>query len=180
MSQTRKISTTAAPPGAYIGLCQFLHPLPARRRYYCKARRTRAVPRRDAAFIFHSRNNSYDRLLQTVDNPRRDVALAAALSSPMFGFTADDLARIRAAKRGCDFYSALLERAENDEKCRYFAAFLAKTRSLAPDISVRRLINRVSEALDLPAVGPARPETSCCWRPRRAVQSGGYRGCPAF
>ena len=41
-------------------------------------------------------------LLQIVLNPRQDIPLIAALASPVFGFTADDLAQIRAGqKEGC-------------------------------------------------------------------------------
>ncbi len=47
-------------------------------------------------------------ILQTVSNPRQDIPLVAALASPAFGFTADDLAVIRSKKRiGC-IYDALL------------------------------------------------------------------------
>lgn len=35
-------------------------------------------------------------LLQVIDNPRQDVPLIAVLRSPLFGFTPDELAAIRA------------------------------------------------------------------------------------
>lgn len=47
-------------------------------------------------------------LLQTISNPRQDIPLVAALSSPVFCFTADDLAVIRSAQRQGSFYDALL------------------------------------------------------------------------
>ena len=34
-------------------------------------------------------------ILQTISNPRQDIPLLSALARPAFGFTADDLARIR-------------------------------------------------------------------------------------
>lgn len=47
-------------------------------------------------------------LLQTIQNPRIDIPLIATLASPVFGFSADLLARIRSKqKKGC-FYEALL------------------------------------------------------------------------
>ena len=46
-------------------------------------------------------------VLQTVHNPRLDIPLIAALASPIFGFTADDLAAIRARNKKCCFYEAL-------------------------------------------------------------------------
>ena len=46
--------------------------------------------------------------LQAVHNPRMDIPLIAALASPVFCFSADDLAAIRSCKRTGDFYEALL------------------------------------------------------------------------
>ena len=46
-------------------------------------------------------------LLQIVDNPRQDVPLIAALRSPVFAFTADRLAEIRARHTQGDFYDAI-------------------------------------------------------------------------
>ena len=46
-------------------------------------------------------------LLQTVSNPRQDIPLLAALASPVFGFTADDLAAFRGGNKGCSIYEAL-------------------------------------------------------------------------
>jgi len=52
-------------------------------------------------------------LLKVLDNPRRDIELAAVLRSPIFGFTDTDLAKIKlhAKTQGSsgDFYSQVLE-----------------------------------------------------------------------
>lgn len=61
-------------------------------------------------------------LLQTISNPRQDIPLIAALSSPVFGLTADDLARIRGLHRKCPFYDALLR--DENEKSKKFVAIL--------------------------------------------------------
>ena len=47
-------------------------------------------------------------LLQTVLNPRQDIPLISVLASPVFGFTAGDLAQIRGKKKRGAFYDALL------------------------------------------------------------------------
>ena len=47
-------------------------------------------------------------LLQTVQNPRQDIPLLSVLASPLFGFTADDLAKIRASQKKGSIYDALL------------------------------------------------------------------------
>ena len=47
-------------------------------------------------------------ILQTISNPRQDIPLIAALTSPVFGFTADDLAVFRSKNRRVSVYDALL------------------------------------------------------------------------
>ena len=46
-------------------------------------------------------------LLRVIDNPMQDIPLAAVLRSPIFGFSADDLARVRVCHEHGDFYAAL-------------------------------------------------------------------------
>ena len=46
-------------------------------------------------------------LLAVADNPHQDIPLLAVLRSPAFGFSADALSGIRAARRDGDFYTAL-------------------------------------------------------------------------
>lgn len=93
--------------------------------------------------------------LTVVDNPHRDIPLTAVLSSPMFGFSADELTQIRLSDRRCDFYTALAARSEADEKCRAFVETLSEARALSHDISVRELINHIYERLELPALWTA-------------------------
>ena len=45
--------------------------------------------------------------LQTISNPRQDIPLIALLASPVFGFTADDLAALRSQRRYGSVYDAL-------------------------------------------------------------------------
>lgn len=47
-------------------------------------------------------------LLQTVANPRQDIPLLAVLASPIFGFTADDLAELRGDGKKGYIYDGLL------------------------------------------------------------------------
>ncbi|MDO5400209.1 MAG: helicase-exonuclease AddAB subunit AddA [Eubacteriales bacterium] len=47
--------------------------------------------------------------LQTIVNPRQDIPLLSTLASPIFGFTADDLAAIRSGRTQGPFYDALLK-----------------------------------------------------------------------
>ena len=126
-------------------------------------------------------------LLQVLDNPRQDVPLLAALRSPLFHFTPDRLALLRAAGEGT-VYDCLATGAERgEEDCVSFLALLAELRELAAEESSHRLLWHIYGRLDGPAVFAAMPEGSR----RRAnlmalydeacrVESGGHRGLMAF
>lgn len=88
-------------------------------------------------------------ILQVVDNPRQDVPLIAALRSPVYGFSADQLALIR-ANGGGDFYTALVRAAESgDGECREFLEQLEQLRFGAGDKTCRQLIWHIYEKTNL-------------------------------
>ncbi len=88
-------------------------------------------------------------LLNVVDNPRRDIHLAAVLRSPLYGFSMDELIAVRresestAEGRGESFYEALCRFVTvhpDFEKGRLFLSDLADFRRQAEGLSVDRLI----------------------------------------
>ena len=80
-------------------------------------------------------------LLQVISNPRQDIPLLAVLASPIFGFTADDLARIRAGSLYSDFYDALLR--EDSEQTRAFVSTLNGFRELSRTAALARLLEEI-------------------------------------
>ena len=80
-------------------------------------------------------------LLQTILNPRQDIPLIAVLASPVFGFTADDLARIRGKHRKYPFYDALL--LDEHEKSQSFVTTLKDLRTEARFTSLAGLLDRI-------------------------------------
>ena len=127
-------------------------------------------------------------LLSVIDNPRQDVALVSVLRSPVFGFTPDRLAQIRAGCRRGDFYTALSAAAERgEEDCKTFLEKIAALRREAGDLPVHSLLWRLYDALHIPAVfgamagGEQRQENlvalcDCA----RTFEESGYRGLFAF
>ena len=79
-------------------------------------------------------------LLRTVQNPRQDIPLVSTLSSPLFGFTADDLAKIRTGHTKGSFYDALT--ASDGEKGRNFLSTLAALRQEARRGTLISLLNQ--------------------------------------
>ena len=88
-------------------------------------------------------------ILQIVDNPRQDVPLIAALRSPVYGFSADQLSLLRSDSDG-DFYTALVKGAEGgDEACQSFLQDLHELRFGAGERTCRQLIWHIYEKTNL-------------------------------
>ena len=124
-------------------------------------------------------------LLQVVDNPRQDVPLISVLRSPVFGFSADRLARIRSAERNGDFYDAL--KADGGEDCIAFLKQLEALRLAARDMDVHRLMWHIYNELNLLGVfgamdeGERRRENLIAFsRHGEKFESSGYKGLFAF
>ncbi len=93
--------------------------------------------------------------LQTIQNPRQDIPLIGILASPVFGFTADDLARFRGAKKRGSVYDALL--ASEDPKAEAFCAVLETLRREARRSTLTVLLQRCLTLTRLDSVYAAMP-----------------------
>ena len=93
--------------------------------------------------------------LQTIWNPRQDIPLISTLASPIFGFTADDLAAIRSARKKGAFYDALLE--SGDEKVLSFLKTLDILRREARRSSLTVLLENCLTLTRLDSVYAAMP-----------------------
>ena len=87
-------------------------------------------------------------LIDVINNPLRDIPLVAVMRSVVFGFSEDDLARIRLNARG-DFFGAVEKTAKGEgelsEKCRNFCECIKKWRDYAKYMSADRLIWTIYE-----------------------------------
>lgn len=84
-------------------------------------------------------------LLRVLDNPRRDLDLAAVMLSPLFGFTPDDLVALRLCDRKAPL-SALLAQSD-DEKTKDFMQTLAALRQRRGAMPVGELVQYVVDTL---------------------------------
>ncbi len=97
-------------------------------------------------------------LLQVVDNPRQDVPLISVLRSPVYDFSADRMAQLRARSKG-DFYSVVAQAAAEGEKdCAEFLAQLGQLRLDAGERTCSQMVWHVFEQTDLLALFSAMPE----------------------
>ena len=84
-------------------------------------------------------------LLQILDNPRQDIPLAGVLYSPIFGFTGEELARLRLLNREEEFYKAVeagrqCEDPKLRKKVQAFFDRLQNWRRLAADSTIHDLL----------------------------------------
>ncbi len=85
-------------------------------------------------------------LLKIIDNPVDDIPLTAAMLSPVFGFTPDDLAVMRTAERKCPIYQCLVKSAESgNQKSADFLESLRRMRLTASTVGSGELIRRLIE-----------------------------------
>ncbi len=84
-------------------------------------------------------------LLKVIDNPQNDIELATVLMSPIFKFTPDDLAKIRAEKKDGNLYSALIFASNNDND--KVVDFLEKIKQYRLDAAVLSLDKLISKLL---------------------------------
>ncbi len=81
--------------------------------------------------------------LQVISNPRQDIPLLAVLASPVFCFTADELAGIRGKNRYCSFYDALCR--SGNTKAEEFLQLLAQLREIAALASLPELLDAICD-----------------------------------
>ena len=80
-------------------------------------------------------------ILQIVSNPLQDIPLISALTSRVFCFTADDIARVRCGQRWGNFFNSLKKC--DDEKVQDFLVTLNKLRKCARTGSLVMLVEEV-------------------------------------
>lgn len=91
--------------------------------------------------------------LEVVDNPRQDVPLLSVLTCPVYHFTGDDLAHLRAQCPQGDLYACLeAGKDQSHEKCVRFLAQLGQLRAKAVDLPGHKLLWYIYEYTGLLAV----------------------------
>ncbi len=75
-------------------------------------------------------------LIKAVSNPLIDVPLISVMLSPLFGFSADELAEIRLINKKSDIYTCLLEYAKTNKKAEYFIKKLDFYRNISASYPV--------------------------------------------
>ena len=100
-------------------------------------------------------------LLKTIDNPRNDISLLQTLMSPIFGFDAEEIAKIRISHKTDDLYQALLFAAQNGNLSAEKAVKeLSDMRKKAAILPIDRLIALLIDETDFANIVSAMPSGS--------------------
>jgi len=95
-------------------------------------------------------------LLRVIDNPLQDVPLMSVLMSPVYGFTVDELARMRVSDRYTSLYVTVTKSADNgNEKAQRFIKQIADLRNLSISLSADRFLGVLYEKTGLLSIAQA-------------------------
>jgi len=95
-------------------------------------------------------------LLRTINNPLLDIPIVTVMLSRIFGFTADELAKIRAAKKGGSIYSAVNQ--FQSEKTARFLEILADLRSASQMRGISQLLAYIFSKTRMDSIYSAMPD----------------------
>lgn len=99
-------------------------------------------------------------LLQVISNPLQDIPLAAVLTSPVFGFTADDLAALRAGRRDVTLFAAL--QTYSAEKTGRFLQMLSLLRKQSRRGTLAQLLERIFAVTRMDSLYASMPDGQKC------------------
>lgn len=124
-------------------------------------------------------------LLNSIDNPRRDIYLAGLMCSPLFGFTADELYLIR-KEGGETLYEALLSYVKSNEWFIKGVAFIEKLeyyRTIAEGVGVDTLIYKLyreTGLMSLASMGGGKENLTLLYDFARSYEAGSFKGLYNF
>lgn len=126
--------------------------------------------------------------LRLLDNPVLDIPLLSVMMSPMYGFTADEVAEIKCSGKYYNLYSAVLFYAEkNGGKTAEFLKEISNLRTFSVTNSVEDLIKEIYNITGYPSVISAVEERPNAVKNLNLLceyaskyESNGYKGLSAF
>ncbi len=122
-----------------------------------------------------------------IDNPRQDIPLITVLRCPVYGFSSDELANIRAADTKSDFYAAAESYSENSEKLKRFFSELNEFREDSEELPADELLWKAFSKTGFFAAISAMPDGDKRLRnvmrlieTARKIEASGYKGVYGF
>lgn len=125
-------------------------------------------------------------LLSAIDNPHRDIPLAATLYSPIFAYTMDELIEIRTSTDAkASLFEALRDYGGEDDSIKiknaYFMEKLISYRTLASSLSIDKLLNHIYRDLSMLSLdGANKQNLTRLYEMARRFESGSFKGLNNF
>lgn len=127
-------------------------------------------------------------ILRVIDNPLQDIPLLSALTSPLYGFTADELSEMRCDSRYKNVYSSLKDYSEQGkEKATAFLNDIERFRQYAVTLPVNELLNLIYEETFYPALLKGTSENNIPYcnilllkEYAKEFEANGYKGLSSF
>lgn len=95
-------------------------------------------------------------LMRVTDNPLQDIPLLAVMLSPIYGFTADELAKMRVEERKKPLYHCVLNSANNgNKKSKAFLEKLDNLRMLSSTLACSEFVRELYEITGYKAIASA-------------------------
>ena len=88
-------------------------------------------------------------LLHIVDNPQNDVFLLRVLMSPLYSFSAGELAEIRVGRKDMSLYSALCAHAQESLKVQRFLSEISEIRNMSCMLTVDEFVAYLIDKTDM-------------------------------
>ena len=108
-----------------------------------------------AGFFASTEISTMLNLMRVVDNPLQDIPLLAVMLSPIYGFTADNLAKMRVDERKKPIYHCVLNAAASDRKSKDFLENLETLRMLSSTLSCSEFVRELYEVTGYKAIASA-------------------------
>lgn len=125
--------------------------------------------------------------LRVIDNPTQNIALLSVISSPIYGFTPDELAKMRSDSRHQSLYVSLKNYAQNSDKAKKFLKELKNLQTLSFTSTVDELIETIFELTSFTAITSAVKDVSnptanllLLRENARAFEKNGYKSLSEF
>ena len=177
-------------PATYGDFCVLLRSANQYAHAYAQELQARGVPARASVaggFFQAAEIGVMLSLLRVIDNPNQDIPLLAVLMSPLYGFTADDVARLRLESRDVSVYVSLLRAAEGQPRCAQVVQELGQYRAVAATMPSDGFLNYLYTKTGYPDMalamedGPQRlANLRLLEKYARDYESSGYHGVSGF
>ena len=128
---------------------------------YIKALKDRGIPVSVAAsdVIGTDEVNTLLSILKIINNPSDDIALLTVMTSPIFAFTMNELAKMRMSHKHGNLISAVTASASNgNEKAKNFLNLISRLRYNSIIMSVGQLIDEIFDTTDLLNIMSSMPD----------------------